>query len=514
MSQQIDRPNEELFGSTTNPLLILELANNHNGSVAHGKRIIESAKSALDGFFFRAAIKFQYRDLDSFIHPKFKGDHSHKYVQRFEETRLTEDEFLELIEFSRELGFEVACTPFDEESVKKVIQHGFDYLKVASASSTDWPLLTEVAHANLPTVMSTGGLGIREMDRSVVFLSKRLENLALMHCVGLYPTPDSELALNRIDFMKRRYQGLPVGYSTHERPDNYQAVGLALAKGAQVFEKHIAEHHAGKAPNSYSSTSKDLREWATSLKAAVDMTSGMDGDAWINSNEQSSLEPLKRGVFAREDLSEGDQVADSSVFFAIPKYDGQLSANNWSGFETKTVIEPVGAGSPVLSKMVDVTRKDDRLRNIIEEARGLLDTARVLLPPKSRVELSHHYGLDKFYQFGALLITVVNREYCKKIIVVFPGQSNPPHLHKEKEETFVCLSGELTVILGGKASQLVPGDVLTVSKGTEHSFSSQTGAVFEEISSFHSAEDSFYVDEEINLNPNRKTELSVWALKG
>jgi len=48
--------------------------------------------------------------------------------------------------------------------------------------------------------------------------------------------------------------------------------------------------------------------------------------------------------------------------------------------------------------------------------------------------------------------------------------------------------------------------------GTPHSFSSPDGAVFEEISSTHYVNDSFYTDESINDNPDRKTKISVWSL--
>ncbi|MDA7715957.1 hypothetical protein N8797_01125 [Pontimonas sp.] len=47
------------FGSPASPLLILDLANNHNGSVDHGKAIIDSAAEALSDISFPAAIKFQ-----------------------------------------------------------------------------------------------------------------------------------------------------------------------------------------------------------------------------------------------------------------------------------------------------------------------------------------------------------------------------------------------------------------------------------------------------------------------
>jgi N-acetylneuraminate synthase len=48
--------------------------------------------------------------------------------------------------------------------------------------------------------------------------------------------------------------------------------------------------------------------------------------------------------------------------------------------------------------------------------------------------------------------------------------------------------------------------------GVKHGFHSPDGAVFEEISSTHFVDDSFYTDESINANAERKTKLSVWSL--
>lgn len=503
---------QQVFGNVRTPLLILELANNHNGSVEHGKRIIDRAAEAIDGLSFDAAIKFQYRDLDTLIHPQFKGDYSYKYIKRFEETRLSDDQFAELINHSREKGFAVACTPFDEASVDKVVEHGFDYLKVASAYSTDWPLLTSVVDANLPTVVSTGGLSVRDLDRSVVFLSKRVHQLALMHCVAVYPTPDNQLALNRLDLMRDRFPGIALGYSTHERQDNYQAVGLALAKGAHIFERHIAEDDGRIPVNAYSSSSDHLRVWAESLREAITMTAGMDHSAWVNDEEQAAVRELRRGVYAAHQIEPGTELDDSDVFYAIPVLGNQVTANDWSKVETKTSSAEIGHNEALLESNVEISHVSDVVRDIIEQTRDLLKKANIILPAQSRVELSHHYGLDRFFEFGAVLATLVNREYCKKIIAVFPGQSNPEHMHKIKEETFICVYGEMTVNLGGEIHRMKEGDILTVPTGVPHGFTSASGAVFEEISSTHQGSDSYYTDESINLNSCRKTELSVWSL--
>ena len=111
------------------------------------------------------------------------------------------------------------------------------------------------------------------------------------------------------------------------------------------------------------------------------------------------------------------------------------------------------------------------------------------------------------------MITVLNREYAKKILVQLPGQKHPAHYHKKKEETFIVLWGSITVYLEGKPFNLQPGETLTVHRGVWHSFESEEGCVFEEISTVALADDSFYRDEKINRmdRSERKTLVDHWG---
>ena len=63
-------------------LFVLDLANNHFGSVAHGNKIINEYGKIIRKKKLKATIKFQFRNLDSFIHPHFLNS-DEKYVKRF-----------------------------------------------------------------------------------------------------------------------------------------------------------------------------------------------------------------------------------------------------------------------------------------------------------------------------------------------------------------------------------------------------------------------------------------------
>ena len=73
-------------------LIVLEMANNHQGDLDHGKKIIDEfekvCKKYKDNFNF--AFKFQYRDIDNLIHNDFSNSDM-KYIKRFRETKLSND---------------------------------------------------------------------------------------------------------------------------------------------------------------------------------------------------------------------------------------------------------------------------------------------------------------------------------------------------------------------------------------------------------------------------------------
>ena len=134
------------------------------------------------------------------------------------------------------------------------------------------------------------------------------------------------------------------------------------------------------------------------------------------------------------------------------------------------------------------------------------------MPTHADLELSHHYGINQFKKYGLSMITVVNRSYCKKILILLPGQAHPEQYHKIKEETFHILWGDGVLKIDGVKHDLFKGELYTILPGQRHYFESKNGLIIEEISSTHSKEDSYYSDDSIKNNPNRKTFLSHWRL--
>lgn len=496
-----------------NNLFVLEMANNHMGDIDHGVNLIRAFSAVCKKYpQFKFAFKLQYRDLDTFIHPDLKDRVDIKYIKRFAETRLSREQFDTLITEIRANGFLTMSTSFDEVSFDLIEDQNLDIIKIASCSFTDWPVLERAASIDKPIIASTAGASLEDIDRVVSFLSNRQKDFAIMHCVGEYPTADEKMHLSQIDFLRKRYPDIRIGFSTHENPGNTDLVKIAIAKGANIFEKHVGLVTDKYPINAYSVTPEQGDAWIAAAAYAV-MVCG-EGQTRLPENkaESDSLRSLRRGMFAKRAIKAGERITRDNFYFAFPPNDSQFTANDYSKYsefiastniEVNQAIEPANAiHNNTREKILDIARR----------VKVLLQEGKIIVPGGIELEISHHYGLEKFDEYGLVMLTVVNRDYCKKLLVSLPGQFHPEQYHNQKEETFHVLYGELELQLDGKPQILGPGDVVTVMPGVRHAFRSAGGAVVEEISSTHFKNDSFYTDEAINKNQNRKSVLTYWMV--
>ena len=492
-------------------LIILEMANNHMGDMTHGKLMIDEFSNVTNKYldYFDFAWKFQFRDFDTFIHKDYKNRIDHKYVKRFTETSLTKEQFSELKSYAEQKGFKTLCTGFDENSIDLITEMEFDIIKVASCSFTDWPLLNKIIETDKPIILSTAGASLDEIDRVVSFMQHRNKNISLMHCVGEYPTQPNNLQLNQIDILKNRYPNISIGYSTHEEPNEFDAIQIAIGKGVSISEKHVAVATEKYPPNAYSVTPEQIDCWLEKAFKALVMC-GSDKKVKASEKELSDLLQFKRGMFVKNKITKGSIINKKDIYFAWPNIDNQVLANDASKYNQFIALEDIEVDQPVLFNKVSISNTREKVWNIVQDVKKILSKTDVVYPGQAELEISHHYGLNKFYETGITMITVVNREYCKKLIIVLPNQTHPEQYHHQKEETFVVLYGEVELTLDGITQTLKKGDVITIEREVRHIFTTKTGCVIEEVSSTHYINDSYYTDENIARNKDRKTFVTHW----
>ncbi|HQT47700.1 MAG TPA: N-acetylneuraminate synthase family protein [Acidocella sp.] len=333
-------------------LFVLEMANNHWGDLSRGMKIIADYGKVVRYNNVRAAMKFQFRDVDSFIHKDFRHRTDIRYIKKTLDTQLNWADYQKMTAAVRSANMISMATPFDEVSVEKCVEFGIQIIKIASSDIKDWFLIEKIATTKKPVIISTGGSSLRDLDDIVSFFAKRNIPLAINHCVSIYPSEDYELELNQIDFLKARYPENVIGYSTHEYRDWRDSTLIAYAKGARTFERHVDIEADGIPVSPYCSLPEQVDTWFKAFAKAEEMCGGAAGAKRVPpEKEVAYLDALVRGVYARHDLPAGHILTDDSVYLAVPLQKGQISCREMMRGEV--LLNAVGKDGAVAFTNID-----------------------------------------------------------------------------------------------------------------------------------------------------------------
>jgi sialic acid synthase SpsE len=351
-------------------LFVLEMTNNHLGRLERGIEIVRQHSHVVRANNICAAIKVQFRDIDSFIHDDFKRRTDIRYVRRVTETYMSKSEYAALIDAIRDAGCIPMATPFDERSVDWCVDFELPIIKVASADATDWQLLERIAATKKPVIVSIGGAYEHEIDEMVTFFDERQIPLGINHCVAAYPHEPEECELNQIDYLMHRYPGHAVGYSSHEHCDWVHSMTMAYAKGARIFERHIDIDNDGALIADYSSVPAEIDTWFKAFRMAK---------KYCGSTSARRVQPLQRetdfldnyirGAYAKRDLPAGHVLTRDDVQLAIPVRKGQVSCREF--VQGEVLLDSCRKGQPIEIDMIESEyARDPSLREAIYN-RGL-----------------------------------------------------------------------------------------------------------------------------------------------
>lgn len=325
-------------------LFVLELARNHWGRVDRGKQIIKDFAKVIKKNNVRAAIKLQAFDTDNFVHKDFlpnedelkdgesteaPGSHT-RYIKKTLATKLTDDEFKELLDAIREEGLITMVTPYDERSVDLCRELDVDMMKLASSDTGCITLVEKVISLGKPLSISTGAVNLKHVDRIVSMAKEKNVPLLINQCVSNYPSEDSDLQLNQIDFWKQRFPDNEIGFSSHDYTDITRSHIIALAKGAVSFERHIDIETEGSVVQKYCIVPEQADVWFKAHLVAKDMCGKESMEVRdMTDIEAGYLKSVNRGVYALRDLEEGYEFTHKQLgkdfYLAIPLQEGQVS---------------------------------------------------------------------------------------------------------------------------------------------------------------------------------------------
>jgi len=290
---------------------VAEIGNNHEGSVALAEELIGLAHEA-----GADAVKLQTLVPELFVS---RADPERLEIMR--RFALPLEETQRLIREAEASGIHVFSTPLDLVSVQS-LGEVVSTFKVSSGDLTFTGLLDAVARQGKDTILSTGASYLAEVEAAVdrvtgvwTDIGVRPE-LAILHCVSVYPTEPSSVNLRAMHKLKARFPEASVGFSDH-------TVGIdvavtAVAAGAVIIEKHftIDKHYSGFRDHALSADPRDLRELKNRMNDATDLLGS--GEKVPDPAERENRTMIRRSVSAANDMLEGHVIERDDLLCMRP----------------------------------------------------------------------------------------------------------------------------------------------------------------------------------------------------
>ena len=318
--------------------IIAEAGANHNRNINQAFSLIDVAKESGAN-----AVKFQTYSSETLYSkntPDFAGlKNISKLIKDIELPRSWQKT---LKEYCDDIGIEFMSTPFDEQAVDELVSLGVKRLKIAGFESTDPRFVRMVASANLPIIVSAGiGSNLESIKNIVdwISLEQKDPDLTILHCNNAYPTPDSNIFLNRIDSIRKEYPHLKVGLSDHTT--GTLAPALAVAKGAVCIEKHYTLSRKLPGPDHPFALEPDkLKKMVENIRLAETMC--LETSEKVSTSEQKFKKGM-RSIVATKKIKKGEYLTVDNLTTKRPLLTGNYHAKSFYsilGKKTKIDLEP------------------------------------------------------------------------------------------------------------------------------------------------------------------------------
>lgn len=215
--------------------LVGEIGINHNGDVNNVIKLMSLANTA--GLDY---VKFQKRNVEScytkeFLDSARKSPYGITQRDQKNGIELTFNDYNLIDEQCRLINMGWFASPWDTKSVVFLNQFNVPYIKVASASITDYDLLYAIKSVNIPIIISVGMSTKKEVDKCLKLLGNNVEYI--LACKSEYPTKNSDMNLNFIKTLKQEYSSYRIGFSNHNT--GIQMCLASVILGVEMIEFHI-----------------------------------------------------------------------------------------------------------------------------------------------------------------------------------------------------------------------------------------------------------------------------------
>lgn len=286
--------------------IIAEIGVNHNGNLKQAFRLVKLAKLAGVDY-----VKFQIYDTDLLVTKYAKKskyqklsnkDHTNQY-QMLKKLELSYEEHRKIFNYCKKINIEYCASPFDNQSLKFLINLKTRIIKIGSGELTNKLILDGLKNYKGLIILSTGMATIKEIERSVKILKKNKNRFNLLYCCSSYPAPLKEIDMNIMKTLKDKFK-CGVGFSDHTT--GIEAAVSSAILGGTFIEKHFTDNKNSKGPDHRASFDlidmtklvKELKKYKLLFKSGKKKITNSEIENRINSRKSVVAQKfIRKGEF-------------------------------------------------------------------------------------------------------------------------------------------------------------------------------------------------------------------------
>ena len=313
--------------------IVCEIGVNHENSISNAINMIDEIGSINKNKEINLIAKFQYYKAEKLAcaeSPSYWDTTQEKTTSQRELFKKYDkfdiNDYVLLASQCEKYGIEFMVTAFDEDSLE-LINPLVKRHKIASADITNIPLLRKIASYKKPIILSTGAASKNEIEKALEELKNKENNVTLLHCVLLYPTPDGDSQIGLIDTLKCEFPQNSIGYSDHTVPcQELKILKTVLSRDISLLEKHYTFNKNLKGNDHYHAMDiNDLRkivnyyEWLKS----VEKNNGLN----YREIEVAAINNARRSIVAKKKILKGSILNGKNLTTKRPGFG--IPASKW-----------------------------------------------------------------------------------------------------------------------------------------------------------------------------------------
>lgn len=228
----------------------------------------------------------------------------------------SKEQWKELISHAEEAGLDFISSPFSGEAVELMQEAGLKIWKVASGEVNNTQLFERIISTGQPVFLSTGMSPIEEIDRAVELFKKGTDDITVMQCTSMYPTPADKTGLNMLEVFRSRY-GTKTGLSDHS--GNIYAGLAAAALGADALEVHLTFSRDMFGPDvQVSITVEELKSLTEGAKFIEEVIKNPVDKNEIAEELSGMRKLFTKSIVAKSDISAGTLITEELLALKKP----------------------------------------------------------------------------------------------------------------------------------------------------------------------------------------------------